>query len=739
MCSDAEQIVRAPVTQSAWRSLQLAWVALIGFGFGDVFAEYPRVTTPSSEVITVTLDGPMTQHDALEAGAFTLSASNGGVSPRVLVLGRDQKARGFRSDGSALIEGRIHLLLDAPLSPGSDYQLGTDQGALWDAPLDVSYSPTTVSPSIQVNQVGYLPRGRKLAYVGNWLGTQGPMALPSATSRHRFRVIATDTERTVFRGSLALRATLDPWTGNDVWETDFTALRTPGRYRIEIDGLGRSHPFRIGDDVYRAVYRTIGRLYFHSRNGTAIPGSHADPGYARPRGGIRAELDGIIHPAATSNPLPTSLSAKASKPVSGGWFDAGDYGQYITNAAPVWFNVAAALDIAPHAFRDGDLDIPENGNGIPDMLDELRWGFRWARSMQDADGGVFWRIASERWDEVPPDQVTTRRYIYEKTTHATASFAAMAAIHARLLRAHAPGEAADAEQAALNAWDYLESHPQWPDEGAVYRNPEGTAAGTYPDKSAFDNRLWAAAELLRTTGDTRFENAFRSLLPRAKIDPTSPVTFKEQGMAALWAYLQSPEPTRDPDIERKARRHITRGADWLIRMSDAHPYRAPSHHRIDLTGWGSFAQSTRAVLPLLQAYALTGEARYREYALLMPNPQLGANPESLSFITGLGASPPRHPLSKLSRFSPSDTPLAGLPVPGPHYRLGGAWTELRSASEAYFPVHTLKAGAGPLTAYPALRRYIDSDKLPPMSEPTVAEYAQSVAAYALLNSLSGED
>lgn len=35
-------------------------------------------------------------------------------------------------------------------------------------------------------------------------------------------------------------------------------------------------------------------------------------------------------------------------------------------------------------------------------------------------------------------------------------------------------------------------------------------------------------------------------------------------------------------------------------------------------------------------------------------------------------------------------------------------------------------------AYPVLRRYTDSDRLPPMSEPTVAEYAEAAVAYAIL-------
>jgi endoglucanase len=247
--------------------------------------------------------------------------------------------------------------------------------------------------------------------------------------------------------------------------------------------------------------------------------------------------------------------------------------------------------------------------------------------------------------------------------------------------------------------------------------------------------MWAAAELLRTTGEDRYLEYFEEHFPALKLDPTGELSYSEQAMAALWAYLLATHRDRDPSIVAAARKAIIAGADWRIRQMESNPWFAPAHPRRSLTGWGNFAHSTRAVLTLLQAHALTGERRYLEWAWTAPHAQLGLNPQGLCYITGLGARSPRHPLSKLSQYSGAEDPLPGLPVHGPHARLPGTWPTTRLVTAAYWPAplndgEAVDGGDG----YPVLRRYTDSDQLPPMSEPTVAEIARIGIAFGLLRS-----
>lgn len=679
----------------------------------------PELRFQSARALTITTDHSVSRPCAEGARDVRLEFGDGAIA-RPVKTGLDCQVVALSATARPRIERRLHLLFENPVPASVPIDVQVDGET-----HRVVYAPTAASRAIQVNQVGFAPGAAKFAYVGGWLGTAGPLPVDA----ERFEVVDADGS-VAFEGSLALRRAADPWSGNDVFEADFTLLAKPGRYRVRVPGIGVSDPFDVQRRVYDSVYRRVARLLYHSRNGTPVERPWADPGYER-AGGVPVAMDAAIHPRAIDGVLGPGPGDPTRRDVRGGWFDAGDYGQYVTNAAPVWYLIAAALDVAPENFRDGDLGIPESGNGIPDLIDELEWGMDWALTMQAADGGVFWRVASRRWDDGLPAEVAAPRLLAERTTHATAVFAAMAAISARLIR---PLRAERAEQllrAAESAWRFVGDHPQYPAEGERFVNPAGVAAGEYPDRSARDARAWAAAELFRTTRDREYLDAFDDLFAGLKLDPTAPVSFHDQGMAAAWAYLMTPDPRRNPALVAAARRALLAGADWRLTRIRTHPYRAAQHPAIELTGWGNFAHSTRATLPLLQAWAMTGEDRYRRGAWLTTDVQLGANPQGLSYITGTGARWPRHPLSKLSQYDDVAEPLNGIPVNGPHFHLPAIWDSTRAVNAGYFPPER-PTGEGLDSAYPALRRYTDSELLPPMNEPTIAEVARTAVAFGLL-------
>jgi hypothetical protein len=217
------------------------------------------------------------------------------------------------------------------------------------------------------------------------------------------------------------------------------------------------------------------------------------------------------------------------------------------------------------------------------------------------------------------------------------------------------------------------------------------------------------------------------------------VSFKNQGLAAYWAMYFALEPgvtgaeVSASENTKKLRDELSKvlliSADWYLRKAAEHPFNAPIHQHKGYTGWGTFGQSSRAVLPLLQAWTVSRDDKYLERASAMSNPQLGANPQSICYITGTGSKSPRYPLSKLSQLSRGGLPMNGIPVNGPHYHLPALWPSTRAVNEAYLPAGVAK----PPNGYPALRRYVDSDLLPPMSEPTVAEYAAVAVAFGLLS------
>jgi len=705
---------------------------------GQSSAPLQYLETRSARSVTLGLASLDTVPESPGAAGFRLSEAgdaSGETLMRPVRIGRDRQVIGYDDDMQPLFGARLHLLFPRPLQPETAYRLSVDPALTGGArSITLTYHPQRISGSIQVNQVGYAPDAPKFAVIGNWLGSAGPMPIDDAG----FQVIDSRSGKPVFAGTAERRAIADPWSGNEVFAADFTNLETPGEYHIKVPGVGVSDQFRIAPDVYDPVYRGVMRLFYHSRNSIRILAPWADPGHERPEGGIPAALDGVYHAAVAGSVLGCAEPDCRRRRVARGWFDAGDYGQYVPNAAPVWYYVGAGLDLTPGRFRDGDLRIPESGNGIPDVLDELEWGMDWMLAMQDSvDGGVYFRIASASWDDTLPHRLTQQRLIAEKTTHATASFAAAAAIHARLLKPYREARARQALTAAERAWQFLETHPQWPAEGERYKNPKGVHAGEYAEKTALDNRLWAAAELYRTTGNAGYRTAYERLAPKVHVDPTNAVSYDKQALAAFWAYLMSDDAQRDPTHITQACKAMLESANWRIRMATDNAYRAPVHHFIGFVGWGSFAQSTRATIPLLQAYKLSGEQRLLDWAWQSPNPQLGVNPQSLSYITGFGKRSPRWPLSKLSQYDDLAEPLTGIPVPGPHWHIPASWPQMAAVNAAYLPPDKPskkepREAADFADAYPALRRYTDSQYLPHMSEPTVANYAETGIAFGLL-------
>ncbi|KAA6183161.1 hypothetical protein F2Q65_16360 [Thiohalocapsa marina] len=626
-------------------------------------------------------------------------------------------------------ESRLYLLLPEALRPGHDYHitLGPVRSAsglpMENPSLELTYVEPAISSSIKVNQVGYAPYATKIAFVGNWLGNLGPMPVDGRD----FYVVDADKGKHAYCGQLQLRAAHDPNSGEAVYTADFSALSTPGRYRVVVPGLGGSYPFEIRDDIYTDVYTATMRVFYHKRN-TTLTYPFADTGFERD--GILPALNALYHPVLADYPLSRGEIPFDFKPITGGWFDAGDYGQYIHNAAPIWGLIGLALDLAaPGQFGDGELGIPESGNGIPDVIDELGWGMEWALSMQDTDGGVYWRVTPAEWDWLMPGDVLEPRYLYEKTTRATAQFAAMGAIYSRLIRPYDPVQADAVLQAALRAWSFVDTHPVWPPEGTLYENPdELPGGGTYPASSAKPDLLWAAAELYRTTAQPAYQDAVHRLLGEVNID----ITAAPYSTLPFWALVNANHGSRDPLLLQRAQQGLAAAADVMVERAAASAYRSPKHPFIPYTGWHNFAGSPIQSLALLQGHHLTGQPVYLDLAWQVVDILLGANPLSQTWLTGFGGKPVKDPLDRVSLSDDQDAPLRGLPVPGPIWHLPGFREPYIAFNKAFYPPEQPPTAEDWHSAYPVFRRYLDSHHLIPMNESTIREMAAIAMAFGLL-------
>ncbi len=361
-----------------------------------------------------------------------------------------------------------------------------------------------VSPLITVNQFGWLPRSRKIAILAD--PVRGQNAGQSFQPGPEFVVRQQTDSKIVYRGKLK------PWNGgrvselagDRVWYAEFSDVRAPGTYQLyDPTNRLRSYPFRIADDVYKAVLRDSVRTFYYQRSGTPITEKH---------GGKWHHRGGHLGPAQdrAANYSQNGKALGQPRDLLGGWFDAGDLNKYVPYLEATLFDLLWAYELNPGVFGD-NTNVPESGNGVPDLLDEVKWELDWLLKMQDDDGGVFNRVAGRSHDNGPDSPVSDKqaRFYTAKTTWATAtavaSFAHAARVYERFDRAF-PGYAARLIAAAKRGWTYLESHPEMdPADGT---DGDKTLAATPASSNRNGDRrsrVYAAAELFKTVGEHSFK------------------------------------------------------------------------------------------------------------------------------------------------------------------------------------------------------------------------------------------
>jgi len=493
---------------------------------------------------------------------------------------------------------------------------------------------------IVVDQLGYLPGGAKWAAV-------------RAASRPATSFALRDDAS----GAVVLRGALTPpreWSAaGQSWQlADFSAVRSPGRYRLQVDGQAESMPFVVDARVYAGLNAAAIKAYYFNRAGIELERVYAGP-YARAEGHPDDHV--LVHASAAGPGRPEGTVISSPK----GWYDAGDYNKYIVNSAISVYTLLAAYEQFPEFFRHQDLRIPESGNGLPDLLDEVLWNLDWMLTMQDpADGGVYHKLTNKRFDGmVMPDRATTERYVVQKTTAATLDFAASMAMASRVVHAfeaQRPGLSARMLQAAQRAWAWAVAHPS-----EVYRQPPDISTGEYGDSRLDDEFAWAAAELYISTRDDRYW----SLLARDDAPLAVPAWWDVRTLGWISLAQHRDELTPAADRALIERRLLPLG-DRLSAQWIASPFKLAMQDGDFI--WASNAVALNQAFVMLQAYRLSHRRPLLDAAQSALDYVLGRNPLGQSFVTGFGARAPMHPHHRPSQADGVAAPVPGFMVAGPN-------------------------------------------------------------------------
>lgn len=529
----------------------------------------------------------------------------------------------------------------APIHPGTIRNITAIMASLslLGAAVHAYAAPPAPSgnPPIKLDQIGFPPGAAKVAVVPN-------------VDAAGFAVIKAGSDTVVMRGTLGAAAAYAP-SAETVRLADFSELAAPGRYQLRVAGLPDSAPFVVGADAYQALNAAAIKAYYLNRAGIALSEKHAGI-FARKAG--HPDTHVLVHESAASAARPAGTVISSPK----GWYDAGDYNKYIVNSGITTYTLLAAYEDFQEFYKAQNLNIPESGNGIPDILNEVLWNLEWMLTMQDpADGGVYHKLTDKAFDGmVMPDQAKQQRYVVQKTTAAALDFAAVMAAASRVLKPYdgkLNGISARTLAASRAAWQWAQSHP-----AVLYRQPKDIRTGEYGDADVSDEFGWAAAELYISTGDDAYYKAMRAPALKATVPTWSDVG----GLA--WMSLA------------RHRKRLGKAADQALiaaridglAASLAKVWKESAYGITMQTGdyvWGSSAVALNQSMMLLQGYQLNGKREYLHAAQSGLDYVLGRNAVGVSFVTGFGAASAQHPHHRPSAADGVTAPVPGFLVGGP--------------------------------------------------------------------------
>lgn len=505
--------------------------------------------------------------------------------------------------------------------------------------LIILFYSIKIYSQVFVNQSGYKTELPKIFYTN--------------ISASNFDVVDSETGTTFYNGNLQLISSNDPGAGMPVRKGDFTSLNRFGNYFIRLNTNDTSYHFSINQNVYYDLFNKSLKSFYFQRCGAQLLYTHAGQ-YQR---NICHTGDAFFH---------SSTGQSGFKFSRGGWHDAGDYGKYIVNAGISAATLLMAYEYFPSYFSNDNLNIPESGNGIPDILDEVKYEVQWFLTMQDTSGAVYFKLTKEQFEPfVMPSQDSGMRYIYEKSSAATANFISVLARFYRVYKNYDSTFANDCLNAALDAWEWLSNQISIVPPGG-FHNPPGTYTGEYGDNNDFDERLWAAAELFESTGDQIFKEYYEF---NYNISGLFNSTMNWQNVKSLAhiTYLFSKQLNTDPIIKAQLAASLDSYCNSLLTKVNANGFGVtlnPGEYY-----WGSNSQVLNNAVLLILSHTKNNNLNYLKAALEQLNYVTGCNAHNLSFITGVGIKYPMHPHHRPSEADGIVEPIPGLIVGGPNQYL----------------------------------------------------------------------
>ncbi|MEY4917871.1 MAG: Endoglucanase precursor [Verrucomicrobiota bacterium] len=485
---------------------------------------------------------------------------------------------------------------------------------------------------VRANQVGYGLQEPKVAVAFSHV------ALPES-----FSLVDAATLKTVFtgRGQAILNVTWGQFTNHA--ELDFSKVKRAGNYFIRC-GDAVSWPFAIGENIYAPLPDALLEFMREQRCGyNPWLGTNCHPADGRTAYG----------PLTNGTPLDAS----------GGWHDAGDLLKYLLTSGNATAQMLLAYKLNLHSTNFNDhTDALGNAttNGLPDILDEARWGLDWMLKLHPAPEQLYHQVADDRdhagWRLPPDDPVDygwgkggarvvyfadgqpqgLRKYLSASTGVANLAgrYAAAMALAYQIWRDDPQRKefAARCLQAGKEVYALGRAKP------GVQQGNSCLSPYRYEETTWADDMEWGAAELFRATGEKQFLDdakrfaalaADESWMGKEQTGHYQFYPFMNVGHFRLYDLV-------DDGFKKVLAGFYRSGIERCIAAGGKNPY------RIGVPFIWCSANLTAALVTQCAMYErMTGDTRYREFAAAQRDWLLGRNPWGTTMFTEIGSVFPR--------------------------------------------------------------------------------------------------
>jgi len=491
--------------------------------------------------------------------------------------------------------------------------------------LCIQISAQDQQTHLRVNLLGYTNAAPKKALV-----------LSKVKLKDKFVLVSmSDSSTLPIHAALSKKSGWDPFAY--YYQLDFSTITAPGEYYIRnTKKTLRSTVFRIGG--YAPIYEDV--VHFMQTQ----------------RCGFNPYIDQVCH-VHDGRSYYGNMPDGSYVDARGGWHDAGDQLKYLITGSNATARMMQAYEWDKTAFADAYNAWGQPGkNGIPDILDEAKWGLDWIHRLHPTPDQLIHQVADDRDHlgfKMPNEDPAN--YGFGPNKDRPAYFAngkpqglgkykseatGVSNVAGRSAAAMAMGyriwknDLKDELFAAQCLKDAIELYQMGKQKEGFQQGNSFGAPYRYNERTWADDMEWGAAELYKATGEAQYlKDALHyadiigtySWMERDSTSHYEMYPYVNMGHYVLWE-------VGDATVKKKMIDYYAHNLDQIMNKAMLNDY-GVGHLFVWCSNNFAAAVATQAIL----FEKMTGDKKYNGLMQDHINWLLGLNPWGTSMITGIPA------------------------------------------------------------------------------------------------------